>query len=385
MKAITFEGKDTVGYGNADEPHIERPGDAIVRVRAAGICGSDLHPYHQREKGLDHGTVMGHEFVGEVVETGAGVANVDVGDIVFSPFTTNCGTCFYCRSGLTCRCESGELFGWIHEGVGLHGAQAEYVRVPLADGTLMKVPEGVSDAAGLLLGDILSTGFFCAEQAGIGMLDAAAGPASAGGGRGAVAAGVASGAVAAGVMSGAVAAGGTYAVVGCGPVGLMTIIAARHLGAEEIFAVDAVPERLAMAEKLGAVALDYRHDPVFDIVLEATDGRGADAVMEVVGARSAIETAIAILRPGGTLSSVGVHTEDRFGFTPVDAYDKNLTFRSGRCPARAYMERLAPLVRDQHIDPEFVFSHRLPLSEGVRGYEIFDKKLDGCTKVLLEP
>ncbi len=376
MKAITFEGKDTVAYGDADEPCIEQPGDVIVRVRAAGICGSDLHPYHQREKGLDHGTVMGHEFVGEVVETGAGVADVNVGDIVFSPFTTNCGTCFYCRRGLTCRCESGELFGWVHEGAGLHGAQAEFVRVPLADGTLMKVPEGVSDAAGLLLGDILSTGFFCAEQAGLGVLDGSAGTAAAGAGPGAVATGV---------VPGAVAAGGTYAVVGCGPVGLMTIIAARYLGAEELFAVDAVPERLAMAEKLGAVPLDYRHDPVVDIVLEATDGRGADAVMEVVGARAAIKTAIAILRPGGTLSSVGVHSEDRFGFTPVDAYDKNLTFRSGRCPARAYMARLAPLVRDRHIDPELVFSHRLPLSEGVRGYEIFDKKLDGCTKVLLEP
>lgn len=386
MKAITFEGKDTVGYGDAQEPRIEQPGDVIVRVRAAGICGSDLHPYHEREKGLDHGTVMGHEFVGEVVEIGSEVAKVDVGDIVCSPFTTNCGSCFYCRSGLTCRCESGELFGWVHEGAGLHGAQAEYVRVPLADGTLMNVPEGVSDAAGLLIGDILSTGFFCAEQAGLGVLDAvSATSAATGGAPGAGGAGIASGGGGTGVVPGAGTAGGTYAVVGCGPVGLMTILAARHLGAEELFAVDAVPERLALAEKLGAVALDYRQDPVVDIVLEATDGRGADAVMEVVGALSAIETAIAMLRPGGTLSSVGVHTEDRFGFTPVDAYDKNLTFRSGRCPARAYMERLAPLVRDEYIDPEFVFSHRLPLSEGVRGYEIFDNKLDGCTKVLLEP
>jgi len=368
MKAITFEGKGRVAYTTADDPRLEAPTDAIVRVRAAGICGSDLHPYHEREKGLDQGTVMGHEFVGEVVEAGSEVAAVNVGAIVCSPFTTNCGTCFYCRRGLTCRCESSALFGWVHDGVGLHGAQAEYVRVPLADGTLMKVPEGVSDAAGLLLGDILSTGFFCAEQAGIGVLDAAAGSAAAIDG-----------------AAGAGPAGSTYAVVGCGPVGLMTIIAARYLGAEEIFAIDTVRERLAMAEKLGAVPLDYQQDAVVDIVREATDGRGADAVMEVVGARSATETAMAILRPGGTLSSVGVHTEDRFGFSPVGAYDKNLTFRSGRCPARAYMKRLAPLVRDKRIDPEFVFSHRLPLSEGVRGYEIFDNKLDGCTKVLLEP
>lgn len=361
MKAITFAGRDTVVYETVEDPCLEAPGDVLVAVRAAGICGSDLHPYHEREKGLDHGTVMGHEFVGEVVERGAEVASLRAGEVVFSPFTSSCGRCYYCRRGLTCRCTAGQLFGWRHDDVGLHGGQAEYVRVPLADGTLMAVPEGVSDAAALLLGDILSTGFFCAEQAGIG---APAHGAERGRGR---------------------SAGGTYAVVGCGPVGLMTVLAALHLGAEELFAIDTVPERLAAAERLGAVPLDYRVDPVAEIVREATAGRGADAVMEVVGTRAATETAIALLRPGGVLSSVGVHTEERFGFTPVDAYDKNLTFRSGRCPARAYMQRLAPLVRDGRIDAEFVFSHRLPLHEGVRGYEMFDKKLDGCTKVLLEP
>lgn len=366
MKAITFEGKSTVAYRTVDEPRLEAAGDVIVRVRAAGICGSDLHPYHEREKGLDHGTVMGHEFVGEVVEVGSGVSGIALGDIVFSPFTTSCGECFFCRRGLTCRCTSGELFGWVHEGAGLHGAQAEYARVPLADGTLMNVPEGVSDAAALLLGDILSTGFFCAEMAGVGVL----------GKKGTVVGGPP------GVQTGP---GGTYVVVGCGPVGMMAVIAARYLGAEELFAVDAVPDRLQVAERLGAVPLDYRQDPVVDIVREATGGRGADAVMEAVGARGASELAIAVLRPGGVLSSVGVHTDQRFGFSPGDAYDKNLTFRSGRCPARAYMERLAPLVRDGVIKPEFVFSHRLPLSDGVRGYEIFDKKLDGCTKVLLQP
>ncbi|MGD8816388.1 MAG: alcohol dehydrogenase family protein [Acidobacteriota bacterium] len=361
MKAITFAGKDKVSYDTVADAQLESATDVLVQVRAAGLCGSDLHPYHEREKGLDHGTVMGHEFVGEVVEVGAEVNAVRPGDTVFSPFTTSCGRCFYCRRGLTCRCESGQLFGWVHDGKGLHGGQAEYVRVPLADGTLMKVPEDVSHAAALLLGDILSTGFFCAEQAGIGTIEGAA-------------SGVA-----------AALARGTYVVVGCGPVGLMTILAARYLGAEELFAVDTVPERLRAAERLGAIPLDYRSDQVVDIVDEATEGRGADAVMEVVGARAASETAIAVLRPGGVLSSVGVHTEERFGFTPVNAYDKNLTFRSGRCPARVYMQRLAPLVRDGKIDAEFVFSHRMPLADGVRAYEMFDKKLDGCTKVLLEP
>ena len=260
MKALTFAGKGRVSYESVDDPRIVQPHDAIVQVRAAGICGSDLHPFHEREKGLDHGAVMGHEFVGEVVEVGSDVRDFAPGDIVFSPFTTSCGDCYYCRRGLTCRCTRGELFGWVHEGEGLHGAQAEYVRVPIADGTLMRIPEGVSDAAGLLLGDILSTGFFCAEQAGIGTIDDK-------GHLGPVAA----------------AAGGTFAVVGCGPVGLMTIVAARHLGAEELFAIDTIPARLALAEELGAIPLDFKADPVAEIVAEATDGRGVDAAMEVVG------------------------------------------------------------------------------------------------------
>jgi len=366
MKAITFEGKQTVAYETVDDPRIEAPSDALVRVQAAGICGSDLHPYHEREKGIDHGTAMGHEFVGEVIEVGSEVSGVSAGDVVFSPFTTSCGACYYCRRGLTCRCTSGQLFGWVENGAGLHGGQAEYVRVPLAQGTLKTVPEGVSPANALLMGDILSTGFFCAENAGIGILGDPKGALN---------------------RPGPVGPGprGTYVVVGCGPVGLMTITAALHLGAEELFAVDAVPERLEMAEKLGAIPLNYEADPVAEIVRDATDGRGADAVMEVVGARSATLTAIATLRPGGVLSSIGVHTDERFGFIPIDAYDMNLTFRSGRCPARYYMDRLAPLVREKIIDAEWVFSHRMPLSEGVRGYEIFDKKLDGCTKVLLEP
>ena len=357
MKAITFAGKGEVAYETVPDATIEAPGDVLVRVRGAGICGSDLHPYHEREKGLDPGTVMGHEFVGEVVAVGAEVSRLRPGDSVFSPFTTSCGDCFYCRRGLTCRCESGRLFGWRHDGEGLQGGQAELVRVPLATGTLMRVPDGVSDEAALLMGDILSTGFFCAEQAGVGSLD-----------RGERA-----------------APGSIYVVVGCGPVGLMTILAARYLGAEELFAVDTIPDRLAAAERLGAIPLDYQQEPVGEIVRAASDGRGADAVMEVVGTRAAVQGAIGMLRPGGVLSSVGVHTEDRFGFTPVEAYDKNLTFRSGRCPARAYMRRLAPLVREGEIDADFVFSHRLPLSEGRRGYEIFDRKLDGCTKVLLRP
>lgn len=348
MKGLTFHGKETLKYETVADPTIEAAQDVIVKVDLAGICGSDLHPYLEREKGLDYGTVMGHEFVGEVVEAGGSVAGLSVGDRVFSPFTTNCGECFYCRSGLTCRCTEGQLFGWLAEGKGLHGGQAELVRVPMADATLMRVPEGISPEEALLMGDIFSTGFFCAEQAD-------AGPA------------------------------GTFVVVGCGPVGLMTMTAARELGVERLFAVDLIPDRLALAEQFGATPIHLLNDDPVAVVKEATDGRGADGVMEVVGSQPAMRLATDLLRPGGTISSIGVHTEDTMAFTPVEAYDKNITFRSGRCPARHYMERLVPVVQARRHDLTAIISHRMPLSEGVDAYEMFNAKLSGCIKVVLEP
>jgi threonine dehydrogenase-like Zn-dependent dehydrogenase len=346
MKALTFHGKQTIKYESVPDPTIESPTDAMVNVHLAGICGSDLHVYHEREKGLDQGTVMGHEFVGEIVAVGADVAAFKPGDVVFSPFTTNCGRCFYCRRGLTARCCEGQLYGWRQQGVGLHGAQAEYVRVPLADSTLLAVPDDVLPEEALLLGDIFSTGYFCAELA-------------------------------------EVDARGVYAVVGCGPVGLMAVIGARELGAERVYAIDSILERLASAQDLGAVSINLHEDDPTAIVREATDGRGADAVLEVVGSESAMRLAVELIRPGGIISSVGVHTEDRFAFSPVEAYNKNLTFKIGRCSARFYAERLVSVVRKKKYDLASVISHRLPLSGGVRGYEIFDKKLEGCTKVVL--
>lgn len=348
MRAVVFRSERTVGYESVPDPGIERPTDALVRVRLTAICGSDLHVYHGREHGLDAGTVMGHEFVGEILECGADVNDWKPGDPVLSPFTTSCGSCFYCREGLTARCRYGELFGWVQAGRGLQGAQAEYVRVPLAESTLVSIPEGVSDEEALLLGDVLSTGYHCARMAGI-------------------------------------RPDGTYAVLGCGPVGLMAIVAARELGAETLYAVDAVPGRLAHAARLGARPLNYRTEDPVALVREATEGRGADAVLEVVGSPEATRLAIDLVRPGGTVSAVGVHTEKRFPFSPVEAYDKNLTYRIGRCPARAVLEQLIPLVRRKKYDLASIISHQLPLSQGVLGYAMFDEKRDGCTKVALRP
>lgn len=348
MKALTFRAKHTIAYESIADPKILADTDVIVKVQACAICGSDLHVYHEREKGIDPGTAMGHEFAGEIVETGRTVTSFRKGDRVMSPFTTSCGRCFYCTIGLTCRCVHNQLFGWVEKEIGLQGGQAEYVRVPLASSTLMKIPEGVSMEEGLLLGDVFSTGFFCALQA-------------------------------------EVKPGGVYAVVGCGPVGLMAIIGARELGAERIFAIDSVPERLAMAGRWGAEPINSQHQSVIDIVRDATDGRGADGVLEAVGSHGAVRLAVDLVRPGGIVSSVGVCTDEHLAFSPVEAYNKNLTYRIGRCPARHLMDRLTPLVQQKKYDIASVFSHRLRLSRGVQGYDIFANKKDNCLKVLLQP
>ncbi|MGD8897871.1 MAG: alcohol dehydrogenase catalytic domain-containing protein, partial [Acidobacteriota bacterium] len=165
MRALTFAGRRSVRLESVAEPEIVAPSDAIVEVRLTAVCGSDLHVYHEREKGIDVGTTLGHELVGEVVEIGRSLTTLKPGDRVASPFTTSCGRCFYCARGLTCRCIEGQLFGWVEGGEGLQGTQAERVRVPLADTTLVVLPEDVSDEDGLLLGDVLSTGEFCADLA----------------------------------------------------------------------------------------------------------------------------------------------------------------------------------------------------------------------------
>lgn len=348
MRALTFQGKQQLRCESVPEPQLIERGDAIVKVLRTAICGSDMHVYHARETGLDLGTVMGHEFVGQVIEVDPEVCRLAVGDLVLSPFTTSCGSCHFCRIGLTARCERGQLFGWMEKGAGLHGAQAEYVRVPLSETTLIPLPDGVSPEEALLLGDALPTGFFCASNAGI-------------------------------------EAKGVYVVVGCGPVGLMGIVSALELGAKTIFAVDSVPERLLLAERLGARALDFSTRDARSVVREATEGRGADAVMEFVGSRAAGRAAFDLVRPGGVISVAGVHTDATFSFSPAEAYDKNLTYRVGRCPARHIAPTLVPLVQSKRYDLNAAITHRMPLTEGVAAYELFDQKRDGCIKVVLIP
>jgi threonine dehydrogenase-like Zn-dependent dehydrogenase len=348
MKALTFQGKQDLRYESIPDPEILQPTDAIVKVTLCAICGSDLHVYHEHEKGLDHGTAMGHEFVGEVVAVGRDVKTIRVGHSVMSPFTTNCGNCFYCNIGLTCRCIYSQLYGWRQQEKGLHGGQAEYVRVPLADNTLMTIPEGVTTEEALFLGDILSTGFFCAKQAEIKPKN-------------------------------------NYVVVGCGPVGLMAILGAKEYGAEQVYAIDTIPERLERAKQFGAIPINASLQNPKDIINEVSEGRGADAVMEAVGNSATNKLAYDLVRPGGIISAVGVCTDEHLAFSPTQAYDKNLTYKIGRCPARFMMNELIPMVQQKKYDITSVITHRLSLSEGVSGYDMFANKKDNCLKVVLKP
>lgn len=348
MKAITFRDISQVSFESIPDPSILSPTDAIVKVKLCAICGSDLHVFFGREKGIDPHTAMGHEFMGEVVEIGKEVKLLKKGDIVMSPFTTSCGKCFYCMRGLTCRCTQSQLFGWVEKNHGLQGGQSEFVRVPLADTTLMKVPDHVTPAEALLLGDVMSTGFYAAKQA-------------------------------------LTKRGETCAVIGCGPVGLMAVLGAGEYGASRVFAVDSVQERLDMAKEFGAIPLNA-HDPdLQETILAATDGRGVDCVLEAVGSSAAIGLSYRIIRPGGIISSVGVCNDAALPFSPVQAYNKNLTYKTGRCPARSMMEELIPLVQSRKYDVSRIFTHSMKLDEGVKAYDVFANKKDHCLKIVLEP
>ena len=347
MKGLTFEGVESIELTEVEDPRIEEDPDALIEVRAAGLCGSDLHPYFGREIGLDPGTVMGHEAAGVVTEVGSAVQTLKVGDRVVSPFSTCCGQCYFCRCELPSRCEAGELLGWREHGVGLQGAQAEQIRIPLADSTLVRLPEEARFEWGILAGDVLSTGTFAAER-----VDARSGD--------------------------------NIVVLGCGAVGLCTILALRHLGIDKVIAIDPVLERRRMAERFGAEALALG-DETAGAILERTQGHGADGVVEAVGNESAGRLAYDLVRPGGTISTVGVHTEPRLAFSPAEAYDKNLTYRVGRCPARYYLERWLPKLTSISTDLDRIITHRLALEEGPEAYRRFGAREPGWIKAIFLP
>jgi threonine dehydrogenase-like Zn-dependent dehydrogenase len=346
MQALTFHGIGSIRCETVADPQIADDGDAIVQVELAGLCGSDLHVWHGREVGLDEGTVMGHELVGRVVDCGRAARGHVVGTRVVAPFSTCCGRCFYCARGLSARCPEGALFGWVQNGAGLHGAQAGFVRVPHADATLVAVDEDLPAELALLLADVVPTGWHVARL-------------------------------------GEVTAGDVVVVIGCGPIGLAAVVAAREQGAGRVFAVDTVAERLALAARFGAEPL--APDPgALVAVRDATEGRGADAALEAVGSREASRLAFDLVRPGGVVAIAGVHHESEFAFSPLEAYDRNLTLRIGRCSARSLMDDLLPLLRRRR-DLAAIVTHRRPLADGPGAYAMFDRKEDGCIKVAFEP
>lgn len=349
MKALVLRQLGSVQLEDAPEPRIVDSGDAIVRVTTAGVCGSDLHIVQGRDAGIRMGTIMGHEFVGVVEEAGPEVTGFRPGDRVVAPFTANCGSCFYCIRNMPARCVQTIGFGFINEaGFGLHGAQTEFVRVPMARATLMKLPESLRDEEALFLGDIFSTAYSCAENASLQRGDVAV-------------------------------------VIGCGPVGLLCVQAAQLFSPSAVIAVDSVDYRLEKAREFGAIAAKPDAAELAKLVRDHTEGRGADAVLEAVGNPSALDLALQVIRPGAVVSIAGYHTEASYSFPIQYAYTKNLTLKIGRCHARKYMTQLLPLVEQKQVRLTDIITHTLPLNEGVRGYEIFSNRLDNAIKVLLKP
>nr|A0A411KUQ9.1 RecName: Full=Medium chain reductase/dehydrogenase ucsI; AltName: Full=UCS1025A pyrrolizidinone biosynthesis cluster protein I [Acremonium sp.]QBC88153.1 UcsI [Acremonium sp.] len=287
MKAVVFYGPHSIAIESRPIPKVQHDKDIVVKVSASGLCGSDLHYFRGHEVVDSAGFIMGHEFVGEVVEAGRAVTTVRPGDKVVSPFTVSCGDCFYCKLQNSSRCVHCQVFG----SNGLDGAQAEYVRVPLADSTVVRAPPGLSDDALILMADIFPTGFFGARNAmaGLGAQD----PTEA-----------------------------VVVVIGCGPVGLCAIVSALEYRPRVVFAIDSVDSRLGLAEKLGARPLDLKKGvpSIISAVQEVTEGRGADAVVEVVGQGPALRTAYDIIRPFGSISSIGAH-HSAMPFSATDGYE----------------------------------------------------------------
>jgi alcohol dehydrogenase len=330
------------------DPSIQAPSDCLVAMRCAGLCGSDLHPYEGREV-VRFGVVPGHEVVGEVVAAGHDVHGFGVGDRVLAPFTTSCGTCWACRAALSSRCIRGALFGYADPGgtPALHGGQAELIRVPLADGTLVAVPDSMSDEQALLLTDNFPTAWYATERA-------------------------------------EVRPDGVAVVVGLGAVGLCAVACAYAQGARAVIAIDPVAGRRQRAETLGAVTATPDH--AWDAV-EAQAEHGAGSVVEAAGTPAAQALAFSLVRPGGTLSVIAVQTAERLAFTPIQAYDANITVRFGRAPVRSLLDRILPrVIGGLDLPVATVVTHpSVPLDEGPATYRRFAAREGGLVKALFRP
>lgn len=346
MKAIVLHGQVDVRVDSVPDASLGDERSALVRVTRASICGSDLHLYHGVVPTVP-GTIVGHECVGVIEAVGSQVRRFRRGDRVIVPGVIGCGDCDSCRSGYAVGCTVffNKVFGVMPD---LPGAQAEAITVPHADMNLWPTPADLSDEQVLFLSDILPTGHYAAENA-------------------------------------AVKPGETVVVLGCGPVGLCSILSAGLFSPAQILAVDRLGYRLRQAAAFGAKPIDASRQDVRAAVLEATDGQGAHAVIEAVGAVETVHQAFELVRVGGTVSVVGVLIKDDFLFPLGTAFLKDLTFRVGLVNVPRFIPKLIPLVRSGRLDPTRLISHHLPLVEGKHAYDLFDRKLEDCLKVALLP
>lgn len=390
MKALCWYGKGDVRIEDVPDPKIFDPRDAIVKVTSTAICGSDLHLFDGMMPTMESGDILGHEFMGEVMEVGDGVDNLQPGDRVVVPFTISCGSCFFCQKGLYSLCDNSNpnaekarkamghspagLFGYSHMLGGFAGGQAEFVRVPFADVGPIKIPAGLQDEQVLFLSDIFPTGYMAAEQAEI-------------------------------------EPGDTVAIWGCGPVGQFVIQSARMFGAERVIAIDHIPERLKMAEEKGqAETINFMKKDVYDSLMEMTNGRGPDRCIDAVGTEAhhrgsfdavldrakqalylgtdrphVLREAIMCCRKGGTISVPGVYI-GLLDKVPFGAFmNKGLTLKTGQTHVHRYLKPLLQKIADGEVDPSFVITHRVSLNAAPEAYKMFRDKEDECIKVVMTP
>ena len=390
MKATCWMSKRDVRVQQVPEPQIVNERDAILRISSTAICGSDLHLYNGFVPTMKAGDILGHEFMGEIVEVGPAVKNLHGGDRVVVPFPISCGACAQCRRGLFSLCENTNpnawmaeklwgyspagIYGYSHLTGGYAGGQSEYVRVPLADVNPLKIPAGIPDEQVLFLSDILPTGYMGADMCNI-------------------------------------QPGDIIAVWGCGPVGQFAIKSAKLLGADRVIAIDRFPYRLRVAaERAGATeTINYEEVDVYDALKDMTGGRGPDACIDAVGMEAhlpgalgaydrikqatgletdrphALREAIMACRSGGVVSVIGVYGGFVDKFPMGSLMNRSLTIKTGQCHVQRYMKPLLERIQKGEIDPSFVITHRLPLDEAPRGYDMFLNKADDCLKVVLKP
>ncbi|MDQ3257737.1 MAG: glutathione-dependent formaldehyde dehydrogenase [Acidobacteriota bacterium] len=389
MKALCWQGKNSVSVESVPDPKILNPRDAIIKITSTAICGSDLHLYNGYIPTMQKGDILGHENMGEVVEVGSEVKNLKKGDRIVTPFTISCGNCYFCKKELFSLCDNSNpnawmaeklygyspsgLFGYSHMLGGYAGGQAEYLRIPFADVGHVKIPEGMPDDKVLFLSDIFPTAWMAAENCQI-------------------------------------EPGDTVAIWGAGPVGLLAIKSAYLQGAERVISIESVEDRMNLAREAGAEVIDFNDEKgVIELLKEMTGGRGPDSCMDAVGMEAhgtsmgaiydriktatfmatdrpnVLRQAVTVCRKGGTVSVPGVYGGmiDKF---PMGAFvNKGLTMKSGQTHVHRYLKPLLNLIQEDKIDPSFIITHRMTLDEAPDGYETFKHRIDNCIKIVLKP